>query len=193
MMVRKEKLVEAKREAVSCTKCAFWKERSNVVFGSGNPSARIMLVGEAPGFNEDKRGVPFCGKAGEVLDRLLLSIGMDRKDIYITNVIKCRPPNNRDPLEEEIENCSGYLERQISAIQPGIICCLGRHALKDILKRFSIQEEGSISRLHGKVFEKSEDIFNMVRIVALYHPAVAVYNPGQFNLLQKDFSVLKEL
>ncbi len=192
-MDRKEKLEEAKREAVSCTKCAFWKERSNVVFGSGNPSARIMLVGEAPGFNEDKRGVPFCGKAGEVLDRLLLSIGMDRKDIYITNVIKCRPPNNRDPLEEEIENCSGYLERQISAIQPGIICCLGRHALKDILKRFSIQEEGSISRLHGKVFEKSEDIFNMVRIVALYHPAVAVYNPGQFNLLQKDFSVLKEL
>lgn len=184
---------EVKAQAGTCQRCGFWKQRNNVVFGQGNLKAYIMFVGEAPGYNEDKRGVPFCGKAGDVLDRLLASINLDRKDIYITNVIKCRPPNNRDPLDEEIENCREYLEKQIEIIQPRVICCLGRHALKHIFKKFSIEEQGSISRLHGKVFEQAQDIFHRIKIAALYHPTVAVYNPGQFTVLQKDFSILKEL
>lgn len=192
-METKNKLEEVRARACACEKCGFWKQRNNVVFGEGNPEARILFVGEAPGYNEDKRGIPFCGKAGEVLDRLLDSIGMDRREIYITNVIKCRPPGNRDPQDSEVENCREYLDRQIEIIQPGVICCLGRHALKHIFAKFGIEEEGSISRLHGKVFEKAEDIFNRVKIIALYHPAVAVYNPGQFALLEKDFSLLREV
>ncbi|HNS33050.1 MAG TPA: uracil-DNA glycosylase [bacterium] len=192
-MDKKEKIEEVKLKAAGCKKCNFWKDRTNVVFGAGNPESRILFVGEAPGYNEDKRGIPFCGKAGDVLDRLLVSVNLGRNDIYITNVIKCRPPNNRDPLDEEIDNCSEYLEKQIDIMKPEVICCLGRHALKNIFTKFSIQETGTISSLHGKVFEKSEDIFNRVKIVALYHPAVAVYNPGQFSLLQKDFSIIKEI
>ncbi len=192
----KEKIISIemlKAKACNCKKCGFWMQRTNVVFGSGSLDTRILFVGEAPGYNEDKKGIPFCGKAGEVLDSLLASINLKRSDIYITNVIKCRPPNNRDPFDEEIANCKEYLDQQIEIIHPEIICCLGRHALKNILEKFSIKQKGSISTLHGRVFEQVEDIFNRIKVVALYHPAVAVYNPEQYSLLQKDFSILKEM
>lgn len=164
-----------------------------MVFGSGSSSSGVLFVGEAPGYNEDVRGVPFCGKAGEVLDVLLSSISLKREDVYITNIIKCRPPNNRDPEKEETESCRDYLERQIEIIRPSVICCLGRHALGYMLERFSFGQQGTISTLHGKVLEHTEDMFNRTKIVALYHPAVAVYDPGKLGLLKKDFQVLKEL
>jgi uracil-DNA glycosylase len=191
-MDRKTELEVYAKEAKECKKCGLWKTRKNVVFGAGSPSSRILFVGEAPGYNEDIRGVPFCGKAGEVLDILLDSISLKREDIYITNIIKCRPPNNRDPEREEVEACSHYLERQIEIIEPVVICCLGRHALRYILERYSFSERGSITALHGRVLENSEDIFNSVRVIALYHPAVAVYDPGKIELLKKDFQVLKD-
>ncbi len=191
-MDRKIELERYEREAKECKKCGLWKTRKNVVFGAGSPSAKILFVGEAPGYNEDIRGVPFCGKAGEVLDILLDSVSLEREDIYITNIIKCRPPNNRDPEGEEVEACSFYLEKQIEIISPVVICCLGRHALRYILERYSFSERGSITALHGKVLENSENIFTSVKVVALYHPAVAVYDPGKIELLKKDFHVLKD-
>jgi|LSQX01.2.fsa_nt_gb DNA polymerase len=182
-----------KAEAVGCKRCNFWQTRNNVVFGAGDVNTRILFVGEAPGFNEDKTGIPFCGKAGNILDTLLESVQLTRNQIYITNIIKCRPPKNRDPQDEEVESCKEFFEKQIQIINPEVICCLGRHAFKNIFNKFDIKVEGTISSLHGQVFEKSEDIFNRVKIVVLYHPAVAVYNPNQLPLLLKDFSILKEI
>ncbi len=192
-MDRKIELERYARESEECKKCSLWKIRKNVVFGAGSPFSKILFVGEAPGYNEDVRGIPFCGKAGEVLDILLDSVSLKREDIYITNIIKCRPPNNRDPEKEEVDACRYYLEKQIEIINPSVICCLGRHALKYILERFSFSQKGSITALHGKVLENSQDIFNRTSVVALYHPAVAVYDPGKMELLKKDFQVLKNL
>ncbi len=185
-----ENLAEA---AGDCKKCGLSKSRNNVVFGKGNPSSGILLVGEAPGYNEDMRGVPFCGKAGDVLDILLSSAGMKREDVYITNIIKCRPPQNRDPEPAEIESCREYLEKQIEIIKPRIIGCLGRHSLRYFMDRFSFDASGSISTLHGRVFEHSSDMFNRIKVVALYHPAVAVYDPGKIDILKNDFKIFAEI
>ena len=191
-MDRREEIENCAAEAKDCRKCDLWKSRNNVVFGRGNPLSGMLLVGEAPGYNEDMRGIPFCGKAGDVLDILLSSSGLRREDVYITNIIKCRPPNNRDPEDTEIEACRGYLERQIEIIKPRVIGCLGRHSLRYFLDRFSFRAGGSITTLHGKVFEHSEDMFDRVRVVALYHPAVAVYDPGKIDILKKDFRIFAE-
>ena len=191
-MSKSEQLKKIEEEAKKCKKCPLWKTRKNVVFGMGNPETKILFIGEAPGYNEDLKGIPFCGKAGEVLDLLFSSISMKREDIYITNIIKCRPPGNRDPKEEEIEKCREYLEKQIEIINPEIICCLGRHALKYIFKKYSIENKKGISAIHGKVFEK-RDIFSTIKIVAFYHPAVAVYNPEKLKILKEDFKILKEI
>ena len=180
-------------EAKECKKCGLSKSRNNVVFGKGNPSSGILLVGEAPGYNEDMRGVPFCGKAGDVLDILLSSVGMKREDVYITNIIKCRPPQNRDPEPVEIESCREYLEKQIELIKPRIIGCLGRHSLRYFMDRFSFNVSGTITTLHGKVFELSEDMFSGTKVVALYHPAVAVYDPGKIEILKNDFRIFAEI
>ena len=192
-MDRQNLLDECRREANQCKRCILWKSRNNVVFGEGNPETKIIFVGEAPGYNEDIKGIPFCGKAGEVLDILLSSIKLNRRDIYITNIVKCRPPENRDPQEEEIKACTPYLERQIEIISPSVICCLGRHSLRYFINRFSLKENRSISRLHGMVLEGGDSLFSKVHIVALYHPAVAVYDPGKLELLKKDIQVLKEI
>lgn len=180
-------------EAKSCSRCGLSKSRHNVVFGKGNPSSGILLVGEAPGYNEDMRGIPFCGKAGDVLDILLSSVGMKREDVYITNIIKCRPPQNRDPEPVEIESCREYLEKQIELIRPRIIGCLGRHSLRYFMDRFSFNVRGTITTLHGKVFEHSEDMFDRTKVVALYHPAVAVYDPGKIDMLKNDFRIFAEI
>lgn len=187
-MDKKSQLEIIEKEAKECKKCKLHKTRTNVVFGNGNPESKILFIGEGPGFNEDKKGIPFCGKAGEVLDLLLASIGFEREDIYITNVVKCRPPNNRDPEEEEIESCSNFLTRQLEIIKPKVIVCLGRYSMKEIFKRFSINETSPISKLHGNIFQK-DDFF----IVPLYHPAVAVYNPDRYNVLKNDFEKIKEV
>lgn len=192
--MRKKELLDVCREDVrKCKRCSLYKSRKNVVFGEGNPETKIVFVGEAPGYNEDVKGIPFCGKAGDVLEILLSSVGLKRGDVYITNIIKCRPPENRDPEEEEIKQCTPYLERQLEIISPSVICCLGRHSLRYFVQRFSLKEYGSISTLHGRVMDVGEGLFSDIKIVAMYHPAVAVYDPGKMDVLKRDFQVLKEI
>ncbi len=186
---RENKLRQIKDEVVVCKKCSLYKTRRLPVIGEGNHQANIVFVGEAPGFQEDRTGRPFCGSAGKVLDYLLMGIGIKREDIYITNILKCRPPGNRDPKEEEIRACAPYLERQIEIIKPNIICSLGRFSMVFLMKKFGFEKEiTSISNLHGKVFKSKEGII----LIPFYHPAVAVYNPKMKEYLKKDFQVLKK-
>jgi len=150
-----------------------------------------MFVGEAPGYWEDQKGLPFVGRAGRILDELLESIGLDREDVYITNIVKCRPPNNRDPTEEEIRTCSPYLDLQIDIIRPRVIIPLGRHSMAYILKKFGFDVE-PISRIHGKMFE-ARTLFGRIIIMPMYHPAVALYRPAMKEELEKDFRKIREL
>ena len=190
--MKSEQLKILEDEVKHCKRCVLWKTRKNPVFGQGNPDTRVLFIGEAPGYYEDLKGIPFCGKAGKILDMLFDSIGLKRSQIYITNILKCRPPENRDPKMEEIEACRYFVERQIEIIKPEIICCLGRYSLKFILDKFSIEGETNMRKVHGKVFEKNS-LFSPVKIVALYHPAVATYNPKAFETLKKDFEILKKI
>lgn len=153
---------EALRErCLQCRACALCETRTHVVFGVGDPRAEVLFVGEAPGEREDELGEPFVGRAGQLLDDMLAMIGLDRSRIYITNSIKCRPPQNRDPLNTEKDACSGFLQRQLELMQPKIIVCLGRISAMEMIKPdFKITQE------HGKFFEK-----NGVLMTAIYHPA----------------------
>lgn len=160
------------------------------VIGSGDHYAKIMFVGEAPGRNEAKTGVPFCGTAGKILDKLLLSAGIKREEVYITNIVKDRPQENRDPNPEEIKLYGPFLDRQIEIIQPKVIATLGRYSMRYILDRLGAVAPGNISDLHGKRF-KVEASYGPIEIAVLYHPAVAIYNPSMLEALQKDFSILK--
>ena len=154
-------------ECARCRECALSQTRQNVVFGTGNPRAEIMLVGEGPGANEDEQGVPFVGKAGALLDDMLAIIGLDRTMVYITNIVKCRPPQNRDPLNIEQEACEGWLTAQIELMKPKIIICLGRIAAMKYIK-----EDFKITKEHGQWFEKD----GILRI-ALFHPAALLRDP----------------
>lgn len=150
-----------------------------------------MFVGEAPGFNEDKTGVPFCGAAGKVLDGLLKSVGIVRNEVYITNILKCRPPQNREPQSNEITACTPYLERQIALVRPEVICTLGNYATVFIFTKYGLRDRiQGISRIHGRAFEAGGLIAG-IKVVALYHPAVATYNAGMERVLREDFGVLK--
>ena len=150
----KEKLLEeVKKQVLACKQCPLYLTRTNPVFGEGNIESKIMFIGEAPGVNEDKQGVPFCGAAGKILDELLASVGIKRNDVYITNILKCRPPENRDPKPEEISVCTPYLEKQIEIINPRVICSLGRYSMKFIFEKYGLKEKlEPISKIHGKVF-----------------------------------------
>lgn len=162
------------------------------VIGEGSHDADIMFVGEAPGKNEAQTGRPFCGASGRILDELLQHIGVDRKTVYVTNVVKDRPTNNRDPKPEEIELYAPFLDRQITVIQPKVIATLGRFAMDYIMRRYGLEDQvGAISALHGKVFTTTIGE-QEVSVVPLYHPAVAVYNRTQLDELKKDFEVLKQ-
>ena len=157
------------QECSHCRECALCQTRKNVVFGVGNPQAEIMLVGEGPGANEDEQGIPFVGKAGQFLDDMLAIIGLDRTLVYIANIVKCRPPGNRDPLNVEQDACIGYLRRQIALIQPKILVSLGRiAAMRLIDPTFRITKE------HGVWF----DVDGM-RMMALYHPSALLRDPGK--------------
>jgi uracil-DNA glycosylase family 4 len=161
------------------------------VIGEGNHFAKIMFIGEAPGKNEAETGKPFCGAAGRILDELCASIGLNRSDVYVTNIVKDRPPNNRDPLPKEIEIYAPFLDRQIQIIQPDVIATLGRFSMSWVLNHFNTQEKDvSISYAHGKKFEIWAD-YGLLTIVPLYHPAVALYKATQKQQLLKDFQVLK--
>lgn len=187
--MKEEKMKRIEEEVKNCKKCELWKTRNNPVLGDGSLDAKIMFIGEAPGYWEDKKGKPFVGKAGKVLDELLESVGLKREEVYIANILKCRPPNNRDPEPKEIEACSPYLERQIFLISPRVIATLGRFSMDYILKKFGLGER-KISEVHGKVFEINT-IRGKVKIIPMYHPAVAVYNPNMKDILKKDFEALR--
>jgi len=187
-----QELKKIKDEVVNCRKCSLYKTRTYPVIGEGNHQAKIMFVGEAPGVQEDKTGRPFCGAAGKILDELLASVGIEREDVYITNILKDRPPGNRDPQKEEIEACVLYLERQIEVIKPEIICPLGRYSMEFLMERFGLKDEiEPISKIHGKVFE-AKTLFQKLKIISFYHPAVATYNPNMKEILKKDFKILEK-
>jgi DNA polymerase len=166
-----------------CRRCSLAENRTNLVLGAGDERAEIMFVGEAPGFHEDKQGEPFVGPAGKLLDQLLHSIGLDRKQVYIANTLKCRPPENRDPTPEELETCTPFLYKQIELIDPRIICTLGNHATKILLKTST-----GITQLHGKLVRKGTLTF-----VPLFHPAAALHKPPLKSVLIEDFQKLQEL
>lgn len=163
------------------------------VIGEGSYDAKIMFIGEAPGRNEAKTGKPFCGAAGKVLDTLLNHAGIKRDSVYITNIVKDRPPENRDPSPKEIEIYGPFLDKQIEIIQPKIIATLGRYAMGYVMKKFRLDLElEPIGKAHGKTY-KATASYGDITIVALYHPCMAVYNPNNIDMLKKDFEVLGRL
>ena len=199
----KEQLKEVRDDVVACQKCDLYKTRNLPVVGEGDHDADIMFVGEAPGEDEDNSGRPFVGKAGQLLSSLLKDIEIERKDVYICNIVKCRPPSNRDPLKDEIESCSDYLFRQIESIKPKIVVCLGRHAAMNVLPYFGLEEEiGPMFKMHAKLFTP-DPMFKQnsillgdtsmadVKLMVLYHPASALHNADNITNLKSDFKQLK--
>lgn len=180
-------LQELNRQASACVRCRLAETRTQVVFGAGSPQARLMFVGEAPGFHEDKSGVPFVGAAGKLLERLLGEIGLSRGDVYIANVLKCRPPGNRDPQPDEIDACNPWLFGQIALIRPLVICTLGNFATKLLTGN-----PAGITRVHGV----PQDVTvgeTPVRLFPIYHPAAALYTPAMLKVLEEDFRKLPGL
>ena len=185
---RREELKAVWEQASRCTRCPqLAAGRTTVVFGSGNADADLMFVGEAPGANEDKQGIPFVGQAGRLLDTLLGEIGLTRGDVFVANVLKCRPPGNRDPLPQEIDACQDYLFRQLELIEPKVVCTLGNFATK--LMR---GDPTGITRLHGREELRLIGPRN-VRLYPIFHPAAALYTPAMLATLRTDFARLPEL
>src|SRR3989344_3088087 len=172
---------------------AFRVENKNLpVIGEGSHDARFMLVGEAPGRNEAATGRPFCGRAGKILDELLASIDIPRTEVYITNIVKDRPPQNRDPLPSEIETYGPFLDRQIEIIKPKVIVTLGRYSMQYIMQKFDLGFElEPISKAHGKTYQAQTNYGNII-IAPMYHPAAAIYTKSLKETLKKDFQVLKQ-
>jgi len=176
-------------EVKACRKCKLRKQRKNAVPGEGSLKADVMFIGEAPGYWEDVKGRPFAGAAGKLLDEMLLRVNLSRDEVYITNVVKCRPPENRDPLPSEIKTCTPYLDRQIRIIEPRLIVTLGRHAASYILPKAGF-ETGSITKIHGRVYEANLLGFK-VFIIPMYHPAAALYNAKYKDEFDRDFQLLR--
>ena len=174
-------------EVAGCTKCPLHATRGQAVFGAGNPDAALMFVGEAPGFHEDKQGVPFVGAAGQLLGKLLAGIGLTREDVFVANVLKCRPPGNRDPQPDEIAACEGHLFRQIELIRPKVVATLGNFATKLLSGK-----PAGITRVHGR-----EQMVTLggsrVLLYPIFHPAAALYTPRMLEVLEADFRRLPEL
>jgi len=179
-------------EIKNCNKCPLYKSRKNAVPGEGNWRNKIMFIGEAPGFNEDEQGRPFVGRAGKLLEEFLTSIGKKREEVFITNVVKCRPPNNRQPEEEEIKVCTSlYLEKQIEVIKPKLIVCLGNISANYIFKKFGLKFE-SMNKSHGKVFSVS-NLFIQAKVIATYHPAAILRNQNLMPIAKADWETIKEV
>jgi uracil-DNA glycosylase family 4 len=174
-------------QTASCTKCALSEGRTQVVFGSGSSDADLMFVGEAPGFHEDQQGVPFVGQAGKLLDKLLGGIGLTRADVFVVNVLKCRPPGNRDPQPEEIAACEPHLFRQIELIEPKLVATLGNFATKLLSGR-----PAGITRVHGQEQEVTLGA-RTVHLYPIYHPAAALYTPSMLKVLEEDFARIPAL
>jgi uracil-DNA glycosylase family 4 len=184
---RRERLIEVYREASVCTKCPLSETRTQVVFGNGNSDADLMFIGEAPGADEDRQGLPFVGRAGRLLDQLLEEIGMSREDVFVANVLKCRPPGNRDPQPEEIESCRPYLERQVELIQPRVIATLGNFATKLLSGNptgiTKVRGTPQIRELGGRT----------VFLLPLFHPAAALRTPALAETLRRDLATIPDL
>ena len=188
-MGKREELEKIKQKILSDMQCPLKDAATNLVFGKGNPDAPILFIGEAPGEKEDLQGIPFVGRAGKELDELLQLIGLTLEKVYIANILKYRPPNNRDPAVDEIRRHTPYLIDQIKVIQPAIIATLGNFSTKFVLSGFDVEgmkKVGGISFLHGKIIEKEVDGVKYV-VVPLYHPAAMLYNPVLRDDLKKDF------
>src|SRR5919108_119722 len=185
---RREELKAVWEQARACRRCPeLASTRNTVVFGSGHADADLMFVGEAPGANEDKQGLPFVGQAGRLLDTLLAEIGLTRADVFICNTLKCRPPGNRDPLPQEIDACQDYLFRQLELIEPRVVCTLGNFATK-LLRG----DPMGITRLHGRD-ELRQIGPRVVRLYPLFHPAAALYTPAMLATLRGDFARIPDL
>jgi DNA polymerase len=178
-------IAELAKDASTCTRCRLSEGRTQVVFGVGNPNADVMFIGEGPGFHEDKQGQPFVGAAGQLLNRMLQEIGLRREDVYINNVVMCRPPGNRDPLPDEIESCTPWLVERISLIQPAIVVTLGNFATRFVLNR-----PVAISRVRGQRFP-----WHGRTVIPTFHPAAILHGGGessrQLPLLREDFAVIR--
>lgn len=189
-MPKAELMKEIASEVHACVKCDLWKERRNAVPGEGNVDATVLFVGEAPGYREDLEGRPFVGAAGKLLDSLLLRMGLPRSGVFITNVVKCRPPRNRDPRPIEVETCIPYLDRQIMVIQPKFVATLGRHSAAYIFSKVELGKVKSIKRVRGRVYRTT--LLNLpVCLVPMYHPAAVLHNPKYREGLERDFELLK--
>ena len=173
---------ELREKCLNCQACGLRRTCTQVVFGVGDPNAEVLFIGEAPGANEDQQGEPFVGRAGKLLDDMLAMIGLSRKNIYITNSVKCRPPENRDPLGEEKDACRGYLRQQVRLMKPKIIVCLGRISAKELIK-----PDFKISREHGQFFDR-----NGTLMMALYHPAALLRDPRKKPETFEDLKRLQE-
>jgi len=192
---RTQKLKKIRDEIWNLTNsplCKYRKENNYYpVIGEGSHFAKIVFIGEAPGKNEAETGKPFCGASGKILDKLLESVNIKRKDVYVTNIVKDRPPKNRDPLPKEIKIYSSFLVRQLEIIKPKVIATLGRFSMEFIMKLYELENKlQKISLLHGQAFEASTS-WGKIKIIPLYHPAVALYNANKIDLLKKDFQILK--
>jgi len=180
---KREKLKDFYFLIRNCSRCELHKTRTNFVFGSGNSNSPVIFVGEAPGKNEDLQGKPFVGQAGKLLDELLESIGFARKEVFIANVLKCRPPLNRDPSEHEINTCKEYLFRQIEIINPRVVCTMGRYSTQLIL-----DTDTGINKLRGNIYKRDGRV-----IIPINHPAAAIYTPSRMQILREDFKKLKSI
>lgn len=180
---KKISLEEIKIKISNCNRCSLHQNRRNIVFGEGSPEAKLMIIGEAPGFEEDVQGRPFVGKAGQLLTKILQSIQLKREDVYITNVVKCRPPKNRNPKPEEINNCNQFLKMQIQVISPKIICALGTFSAQTLLKT-----ESKITSIRGKIFE-----IEGIKIIPTYHPAFLLRNPERKREVWEDMKLISRM
>ena len=182
-----QSLEEIREEIGDCRRCKLWEKRHSIVFGVGNPEADLMFVGEAPGADEDAQGIPFVGRAGKLLTKIIEAMGMTREEVYIANILKCRPPGNRDPEPDEVETCEGFLFQQIQAVQPRIIVALGRHAAQLLL-----QTKTPISKLRGEFFQ-----FQNSFLIPTFHPSYLLRNPSSKRQVWEDMKAvqarLKEL
>lgn len=176
-----ETLEQIRGDLGDCHRCGLAAGRKTIVFGQGNPHAKLVFVGEGPGADEDEQGLPFVGRAGQLLNRMIQWIGMKREDVYICNVVKCRPPGNRTPEHDEIEACSPFLFRQIEAIRPRLVCCLGAPAVKTVL---GVKE--GITKIHGRFFD-----YGKAKALATVHPAYVLRNAGEEKILREDFEKIR--
>jgi len=180
---KKDEFSSLKEEVMACEMCGLAKTRKNVVFGSGDIKARLMFIGEAPGYDEDVQGLPFVGRAGMLLTKIIEAMGTKRENVYICNILKCRPPQNRNPLPEEIASCVSHLTRQIDYIKPQVICGLGKFAAQTLLKT-----EAPITKLRGNWHE-----YRGIKFMPTYHPAYLLRNPSDKKLVWQDMKKIMEL